>query len=78
MTGGGGKATIKKNGNAYYYYYCNDCKIEFKEKIINNYFSEFISELVEDDSVVNQIFLPMIKQKNDEPKEQLEKEIELY
>ena len=71
----GGKATTKKNGNAYFYYYCNDCKIEFKEKVINDYFSQFINELVEYDSVVNQFFLPMIKQKFDEPKEQLEKEI---
>ena len=71
----GGKATTKKNGNAYFYYYCNDCKIEFKEKVINDYFDQFISELVEYDSVVNQFFLPMIKQKFDEPKEQLEKEI---
>lgn len=71
----GGKATTKKNGNAYFYYYCNDCKIEFKEKIINDYFNQFISELVKYDSVVNQFFLPMIKQKFDEPKEQLEKEI---
>ena len=71
----GGKATTKKNGKAYFYYYCNDCKIEFKEKVINDYFNQFISELVEYDSVVNQFFLPMIKQKFDEPKEQLEKEI---
>ena len=71
----GGKATTKKNGNTYFYYYCNDCKIEFKEKIINDYFSQFIDELTEYDSVVNQFFLPMIKQKFDEPKEQLEKEI---
>jgi len=71
----GGKATTKKNGNAYFYYYCNDCKIEFKEKVINDYFNQFISEIVEYDSVVNQFFLPMIKQKFDEPKEQLEKEI---
>ena len=71
----GGKATTKKNENTYFYYYCNDCKIEFKEKIINDYFNQFISELVEYDSVVNQFFLPMIKQKFDEPKEQLEKEI---
>jgi len=71
----GGKATTKKNGNAYFYYYCNECKIEFKEKVINDYFNQFISELVEYDSVVNQFFLPMIKQKFDEPKEQLEKEI---
>ncbi len=71
----GGKATTKKNGNTYFYYYCNDCKIEFKEKVINDYFSQFIEELVQYDSVVNQFFLPMIKQKFDEPKEQLEKEI---
>ncbi len=71
----GGKATTKKNGNSYFYYYCNDCKIEFKEKVINDYFNQFINELVEYDSVVNQFFLPMIKQKFDEPKEQLEKEI---
>ena len=71
----GGKATTKKNGKAYFYYYCNDCKIEFKENIINEYFNNFIDELTQYDSVVNQFFLPMIKQKFDEPKEQLEKEI---
>ena len=71
----GGKATTKKNGKAYFYYYCNDCKIEFKETIINDYFNNFIDELPQYDSVVNQFFLPMIKQKFDEPKEQLEKEI---
>ena len=73
----GGKATTKKNGNAYFYYYCNDCKIEFKEKVITDYFNQFIDELVQYDSVVNQFFLPMIKQKFDEPKEQLEKEINI-
>ena len=71
----GGKATTKKNGKPYYYYYCNDCKIFFKEKVINDYFNQFINELVEYDSVVNRRFLPMIKQKFDDPKEQLEKEI---
>ena len=71
----GGKATTKKNGKSYFYYYCNDCKIEFKEKLINDYFNQFIAELIEYDEVVNQFFLPMIKQKFDEPKEQLEKEI---
>ncbi|HCC03875.1 MAG TPA: hypothetical protein DEP51_03345 [Clostridiales bacterium] len=71
----GGKATTKKNGNVYFYYYCHDCKITFKEKVINDYFNKFIDELTEYDSVVNQFFLPMIKQKFDEPKEQLEKEI---
>ena len=71
----GGKATTKKNGKKYFYYYCNDCKVQFKENLINEYFEQFIDELTEYDSVVNQFFLPMIKQKFDEPKEQLEKEI---
>ena len=71
----GGKATTKKNGKTYFYYYCNDCKIQVKENVINEYFEQFIDELTEYDSVVNQFFLPMIKQKFDEPKDQLEKEI---
>ena len=71
----GGKATTKKNGKTYFYYYCNDCKVQFKESLINEYFEQFIDALTEYDSVVNQFFLPMIKQKFDEPKEQLEKEI---
>ena len=71
----GGKATKKKNGKDYYYYYCTDCKINFKENIVEDFFKNFIDELVEYDSVVNQFFLPMIKKKFDEPKEQLEKEI---
>ena len=71
----GGKATTKKNGKPYFYYYCNDCKVSFKENVINEYFNQFINELVEYDSVVNQFFLPMIKQKFDEPKEKLEKEL---
>ena len=72
----GGKATKKKNGNAYYYYYCNDCKLNLKENVIEEYFENFINEIVEYDSVVNQFFLPMIKQKFDEPKELLEKELD--
>ena len=71
----GGKATTKKNGKPYFYYYCHDCKIEFRENLINEYFNQFIDELVQYDSVVNQFFLPMIKQKFDVPKEELEKEI---
>ena len=72
----GGKATKKKNGNVYYYYYCNDCKLNLKENVIEEYFENFINEIVEYDSVVNQFFLPMIKQKFDELKELLEKELD--
>ena len=71
----GGKATQKKNGNVYYYYYCHDCKINFKESLVEEYFNDFVNELVEYDSVVNQFFLPMIKQKFDEPQKELKKDI---
>ena len=71
----GGKATKKKNSNVYYYYYCTDCKCNIKEETIENYIKDFIDDIVEYDSVVNQFFLPMIKQKIENPMKQLEKEI---
>ena len=71
----GGKATTKKNGNSYYYYYCNDCKINIKENHISSSVDEFMDSMVEYDSIVNQYFLPMIKQKIENPKEEIEKEL---
>ena len=71
----GGKATTKKNGNSYFYYYCNDCKLTIKENVIEEFIQNFIDDIVEYDSVVNQFFLPMIKQKIENPKEDIEKEI---
>ena len=71
----GGKATKKKNGNVYYYYYCNDCKINLKENVVSDYFDNFIEEICEYDSVVNGFFLPMLKNKINNPKDTLEKEL---
>ena len=71
----GGKATTKKNGNSYYYYYCHDCKISFKESEIEKTIDEYRDSIVEYDSIVNQYFLPMIKQKIENPQEELEKEL---
>lgn len=71
----GGKATTKKNGNSYYYYYCHDCKINFKESEIEKTIDAYMDSIVEYDSIVNQYFLPMIKQKIENPKEELEKEL---
>ena len=67
----GGKATTKKNGNSYYYYYCHDCKISFKESEIEKTIDEYMDSIVEYDSIVNQYFLPMIKQKIENPKKEL-------
>lgn len=71
----GGKATTKKNGNSYFYYYCNDCKLTIKESVVEKFISEFIDDIVDYDSVVNQFFLPMIKEKIENPKEEIEEEI---
>lgn len=70
-----GKATTKKNGNIYYYYYCHDCKITIKETDIIKEFDNFINEIQEYDSLVNQTLLPMIKTKLDNPKDKLLKEL---
>ena len=71
----GGKATKKKNGNVYYYYYCSECKCTIKEEIVEDFMSSFIDEIVEYDSVVNQFFLPMMKQKIENPRDDIQKEI---
>ena len=71
----GGKATTKKNNNSYYYYYCNDCKITYKENEIEKIIDEYMDSIVEYDSIVNQFFLPMIKQKIENPIEELQKEL---
>ena len=70
-----GKATRKKNGSIYYYYYCHDCKINIKENDIEKEFDNFIEDIQEYDSVVNQTLLPMIKTKLNNPKEKLIKEL---
>ena len=70
-----GKATRKKNGSIYYYYYCHDCKINIKETDIEKEFDNFIEDIQEYDSVVNQTLLPMIKTKLNNPKDKLIKEL---
>lgn len=71
----GGKAT-KKKGRDYYYYYCRDCKLNLKESVIEDYFKEFMDEIIEYDSIVNQFFLPMVIKNFDEPRDAIKKEIE--
>ena len=70
-----GNATRKKNGSIYYYYYCHDCKLNIKESDIEKEFDNFIEDIQEYDSVVNQTLLPMIKTKLNNPKEKLIKEL---
>ena len=70
----GGKAS-KKHGNIYYYYYCCKCKINIKELTLEKKLDEVMDDLVEYDQVVNQFFLPMIKNKLENPKEEIQKSI---
>jgi len=71
----GGKATTKKNGTSYYYYYCNDCEFTIKESQIESSINSIIEELFEYDTVVKQTLLPMIKNKLNNSKDNLTKEL---
>ena len=71
----GGKATKKKNGNNYFYYYCHDCKTTIKEDIIEESLKHLLNDILEYDSVVNEFFLPVLKNKIANPKEKLQKEL---
>jgi len=73
----GGKATKKKNGLEYYYYYCTDCKKNIKESHIEESIIYLLNDIFEYDAVVNEFFLPVLKNKLNNPKEELEKEIKL-
>ena len=71
----GGNATRKKNGKVYYYYQCNVCKITIKEAKIEDAVKILLADILEYDNVVNEFFLPVLKSKIDNPKEELSKEL---
>ncbi len=72
-----GKATKKKNGQEYYYYYCTDCKKNIKEEHIGKSIIYLLNDIFEYDAIVNEFFLPVLKSKLNNPKEELEKKIKL-
>ncbi len=71
----GGNATRKKNGKVYYYYQCNVCKITIKETKIEDAVKTLLADILEYDNAVNEFFLPVLKSKIDNPKEELSKEL---
>lgn len=71
----GGKATKKKNGLEYYYYYCTDCKKNIKEDDIEDSIIHLLNDIFEYDAVVNEFFLPVLKNKIHNPKEEYQKEL---
>ena len=59
----------------YFYYRCEDCKNNIKEETIEKSVKKLLSDILEYDNVVNEFFLPVLKSKINNPKEQLEKEL---
>ena len=71
-----GGATHKiKYDKWYFYYRCEDCKNNIKEETIEDSVKVLLSDILEYDNVVNEFFLPVLKSKLDNPKQELEKEL---
>ena len=71
-----GGATHKIKADKWYFYYrCENCKNNIKEEVIEESIKHILSDILEYDNVVNEFFLPMLKNKIDNNKEDYEKEI---
>ena len=71
-----GGATHKiKYDKWYFYYRCENCKNNIKEDKIEEKIKTLLADILEYDNVVNEFFLPVLKSKVDNPKQELEKEL---
>ena len=71
----GGASHKLKSDKWYFYYRCEDCKNNIKEEVIETSFKTLLADILEYDNVVNEFFLPVLKSKLNDPKEQYEKEL---
>ena len=71
----GGASHKIKSDKWYFYYRCENCKNNIHEDKIEEKIKTLLSDILEYDNVVNEFFLPVLKSKLDNPKEQLEKEL---
>ena len=71
----GGASHKIKSDKWYFYYRCENCKNNIHEYKIENKIKVLLADILEYDNVVNEFFLPVLKSKVDNPKEQLEKEL---
>ena len=71
---GGASHKIKAN-KWYFYYRCENCKNNIKETDIEESIKHILSDILEYDNVVNEFFLPMLKNKLNNNKPDYEKEI---
>ncbi|MBE6158301.1 MAG: recombinase family protein [Firmicutes bacterium] len=72
----GGASHKIKADKWYFYYRCEDCKNNIKEEVIENAIKELLADILEYDNVVNEFFLPVLKSKLNNVKEQLERELQ--
>ena len=71
----GGASHKIKADKWYFYYRCENCKNNIKETNIEESIKHILSDILEYDNVVNEFFLPMLKNKLDNNKPDYEKEI---
>ena len=71
----GGASHKIKADKWYFYYRCENCKNNIKETDIEESIKHILSDILEYDNVVNEFFLPMLKNKLDNNKPDYEKEI---
>lgn len=71
----GGASHKIKSDKWYFYYRCENCKSNIHEDKIEDKIKALLADILEYDNVVNEFFLPVLKSKIDNPKEQLEKEL---
>ena len=71
----GGASHKIKSDKWYFYYRCENCKNNIHEDKIEDKIKVLLADILEYDNVVNEFFLPVLKSKLDNPKEQLEKEL---
>ncbi len=71
----GGASHKIKSDKWYFYYRCENCKNNIHENKIEEKIKNLLADILEYDNVVNEFFLPVLKSKINNPKEQLEKEL---
>ena len=71
----GGASHKIKSDKWYFYYRCENCKNNIHEDKIEERIKNLLADILEYDNVVNEFFLPVLKSKVDNPKDQLEKEL---
>lgn len=71
----GGASHKVKQDKWYYYYRCDKCRKNIRETDIESSIIDLLNDIFEYDSLVNDYFLPILRNKIDNPKEKLFKDI---